>query len=170
MQKNFCDYASSFEGLFDNANLLFINPKASNSKASTFQFCVTLGASLQYDTPVGERGLKLSGGEKQRVAIARAILKKAPVLIYDEATSSLDSITESNILRALGAATHGLTSVVIAHRLSTVKDADRIHVLHDGRIVESGTHMELIARSDSLYSDMWRQQMEADFRRAEGGA
>nr|CAG4646105.1 EOG090X02PU [Macrothrix elegans] len=112
----------------------------------------------QYNTQVGERGLKLSGGEKQRVAIARAILKDAPILIFDEATSSLDSITESNILEALKQATQNRTSICIAHRLSTVVNADEIFVLGDGRIVESGTHQKLLEVPDSLYSKMWKSQ------------
>ncbi|KAL5281983.1 ABCB7 family protein [Megaselia abdita] len=110
-----------------------------------------------YQTPVGERGLKLSGGEKQRVAIARAILKDSPILIFDEATSSLDSITESNILQALSRATEGRTSICIAHRLSTVLDADEIIVLENGRVGERGTHQELL-RKDGLYSKLWEAQ------------
>ncbi|XP_076247107.1 iron-sulfur clusters transporter ABCB7, mitochondrial-like [Calliopsis andreniformis] len=111
-----------------------------------------------YDTPVGERGLKLSGGEKQRVAIARAILKNSPILIFDEATSSLDSITEHNILEALRRATTGRTSIVIAHRLSTVMDSDEILVLNNGTLVERGTHECLLATSNSFYSKLWRTQ------------
>nr|CAG4643074.1 EOG090X02PU [Ilyocryptus agilis] len=112
----------------------------------------------QYNTPVGERGLKLSGGEKQRVAIARAILKGSPILVFDEATSSLDSITESNIMDALKQATHNRTSICIAHRLSTVVDADEIFVLSDGRVVEKGTHTELLANANSAYSKLWNTQ------------
>lgn len=112
----------------------------------------------QYATQVGERGLKLSGGEKQRVAIARALLKKAPILLYDEATSSLDSITEQNILSALRLATADVTSVVIAHRLSTIADADFILVLKDGRVLEQGSHDQLLRRADSHYSFLWGQQ------------
>ncbi|XP_063983405.1 iron-sulfur clusters transporter ABCB7, mitochondrial-like [Diachasmimorpha longicaudata] len=111
-----------------------------------------------YDTPVGERGLKLSGGEKQRVAIARAILKNSPILIFDEATSSLDSITESHILEALRRATVGRTSIVIAHRLSTVMDADEILVLDNGKLVDRGTHQELIIRPQSIYNRLWDAQ------------
>ncbi|XP_054264746.1 iron-sulfur clusters transporter ABCB7, mitochondrial isoform X2 [Macrosteles quadrilineatus] len=113
---------------------------------------------LGYETQVGERGLKLSGGEKQRVAIARAILKGAPVLVFDEATSSLDSITEHNILGALQRATEGRTSICIAHRLSTVMDADEILVLQNGRVHERGTHQQLLADSGSFYSRMWNMQ------------
>ncbi|XP_012261385.2 iron-sulfur clusters transporter ABCB7, mitochondrial isoform X1 [Athalia rosae] len=111
-----------------------------------------------YQTQVGERGLKLSGGEKQRVAIARAILKDSPILVFDEATSSLDSITEHNILEALKRATVDRTSIVIAHRLSTVMDADDILVLDGGRLVERGTHAKLIATPNSLYSKLWEAQ------------
>ncbi|XP_059488088.1 iron-sulfur clusters transporter ABCB7, mitochondrial [Neocloeon triangulifer] len=111
-----------------------------------------------YETRVGERGLKLSGGEKQRVAIARAILKDSPILIFDEATSSLDSITEHNILEALRRATTGRTSICIAHRLSTILDADEIFVLEAGRVAEHGTHVELLRNLDSTYSRLWRAQ------------
>ncbi|EAT41625.1 AAEL006717-PA [Aedes aegypti] len=111
----------------------------------------------QYDTQVGERGLKLSGGEKQRVAIARAILKNSPILIFDEATSSLDSITEHNILKALGRATEHRTSICIAHRLSTVMDADEILVLENGRICQRGTHDQLL-HSGGLYTKLWDTQ------------
>merc|ERR1719357_1079227 len=114
-----------------------------------------------YDTQVGERGLKLSGGEKQRVAIARAILKDSPVLVFDEATSSLDSLTEASIMRALTQATEGRTSIVIAHRLSTVVNCDKILVLNKGKLVESGTHWELLQDPDSFYSALWASQHEA---------
>ncbi|EFX85894.1 ABC transporter [Daphnia pulex] len=112
----------------------------------------------QYNTSVGERGLKLSGGEKQRVAIARAILKSSPILIFDEATSSLDSVTESTIMEALKQATTNRTSICIAHRLTTVIDADEIFVLKEGRIVERGTHLELLATVDSVYANLWNTQ------------
>ncbi|KAL1491431.1 hypothetical protein ABEB36_012031 [Hypothenemus hampei] len=111
-----------------------------------------------YQTQVGERGLKLSGGEKQRVAIARAILKNSPILIFDEATSSLDSITEYNILKALRNATRGRTSIVIAHRLSTVMDADEIFVFENGRVTEKGTHQMLLENPQSLYFKLWTTQ------------
>ncbi|KAG0435133.1 hypothetical protein HPB47_018669 [Ixodes persulcatus] len=112
----------------------------------------------RYETQVGERGLKLSGGEKQRVAIARAILKNSPILVFDEATSSLDSITEHKIMMALRRASLGRTSICIAHRLSTVVDADEILVLSDGNVCERGTHQGLLARPSSYYSMLWNQQ------------
>jgi ATP-binding cassette, subfamily B, heavy metal transporter len=114
-----------------------------------------------YETEVGERGLKLSGGEKQRVAIARTILKGPPILILDEATSALDSYTEMEIQGALDRVSSGRTTLVIAHRLSTVIGADEIIVLDRGLIVERGTHQSLLARG-GLYAGMWNRQREAD--------
>jgi len=111
-----------------------------------------------YDTQVGERGLKLSGGEKQRVAIARAILKNSPILVFDEATSSLDSITENSIMRALNKATEGRTSIIIAHRLSTVVNCDKILVMDKGRVAEAGRHEDLVSDEDSIYFRLWRSQ------------
>jgi len=113
-----------------------------------------------FDTPVGERGLKLSGGEKQRVAIARTILKAPPILILDEATSALDTQTERDIQSALDAVSANRTTLVIAHRLSTVVNADEIIVLRDGVIAERGRHQALLAR-DGLYAQMWNRQLEA---------
>lgn len=112
-------------------------------------------------TTVGERGLKLSGGEKQRVAIARTILKRAPVLVFDEATSSLDSKSEQAILKALGEVAKGHTSLVIAHRLSTIIDADSIVVLDQGRVIEQGTHEELLARRGH-YAELWFAQQREE--------
>jgi ATP-binding cassette subfamily B protein len=116
---------------------------------------------LGYETMVGERGLKLSGGEKQRVAIARTLLKDPPILIFDEATSALDSANERAIQAELKSAAQGKTALVIAHRLSTVVDAQRIVVLDHGRLVESGTHAELLALG-GRYAEMWRLQQSGD--------
>ncbi|MCW5604573.1 MAG: ABC transporter ATP-binding protein/permease [Burkholderiales bacterium] len=118
-----------------------------------------------YDTRVGERGLKLSGGEKQRVAIARAILKNPRILIFDEATSALDSKTEQAIQSELDAVSRGRTTLVIAHRLSTVMDADQVLVMDHGRIVERGGHYELLARGGA-YAQMWVLQQQEDAERA----
>ncbi|KAL5010558.1 hypothetical protein ScPMuIL_012863 [Solemya velum] len=115
---------------------------------------------MKYETQVGERGLKLSGGEKQRVAIARTILKDPPIIIYDEATSSLDAITEQNILQALRRVTKGRTTIVIAHRLSTVVDADEILVLDKGVVAEKGTHFDLLSDHQSFYNELWRKQSQ----------
>ena len=112
-----------------------------------------------YATRVGERGLKLSGGEKQRVAIARTLLKNPPILILDEATSALDSRTESEILATLEAIERGRTTIVIAHRLSTVVDADQIVVLDAGHVAERGTHAELLRRG-GIYAEMWARQAQ----------
>ncbi|MCW5716607.1 MAG: ABC transporter ATP-binding protein/permease [Bauldia sp.] len=114
-----------------------------------------------YDTEVGERGLKLSGGEKQRVAIARTILKGPPILVLDEATSALDSHTEREIQGALDRVSTGRTTLIIAHRLSTVVHVDQILVLKDGVIVERGRHAELMAER-GLYASMWSRQQEAE--------
>jgi ATP-binding cassette subfamily B protein len=111
-----------------------------------------------YDTHVGERGVKLSGGERQRVAIARAILKNAPILVLDEATSSLDSESEALIQEALEALMQGKTVVVIAHRLSTIMHMDRIIVMEQGRIAAEGTHAELLDQHGSLYHKLWSIQ------------
>lgn len=112
----------------------------------------------KYNTYVGERGIKLSGGERQRVAIARAILKNAPILILDEATSSLDSHSEFLIQDALNVLMKGKTTIVIAHRLSTIKKMDRIIALEDGIIIEDGSHDELIENQNSLYKKLWELQ------------
>ena len=116
-----------------------------------------------YDTLVGERGVKLSGGQRQRVAIARAILKDPAVLILDEATSNLDTESERLIEDALAQLLVGRTTLIIAHRLSTVRRADRLVVLDQGRIVEEGTHAELLARG-GLYARLYQRQFRDDVR------
>jgi ATP-binding cassette subfamily B protein len=115
---------------------------------------------LKYETPVGERGVKLSGGEKQRIAIARAILKNPPILIFDEATSALDTQSERAIQLELDRLAHGRTTLVIAHRLSTIVGADQILVLERGRIIERGTHQELL-RFGGIYATLWQLQLRA---------
>lgn len=119
-----------------------------------------------YHTKVGERGLRLSGGEKQRVAIARTILKNPRIILLDEATAALDTDTEEHIQRALSTLSHGRTVLVIAHRLSTITRADRILVLHEGRVAESGNHDELLAMR-GRYASMWRKQIRAQKAAAE---
>ena len=114
-----------------------------------------------YDTQVGERGLKLSGGEKQRVGIARTLLKNPPILLLDEATSALDTDTERDIQESLRQMSEGRTVITIAHRLSTVVDADKIVVLEKGAIAEQGTHEELLALNQR-YAHMWQRQSSGD--------
>jgi ATP-binding cassette subfamily B protein len=143
-------------------NVAFGRPDASPAEIEAAARSAELLAFIErlpegWDTLVGERGLKLSGGEKQRVAIARAILKRPRLLVLDEATSALDSATEAAIQRRLREIGRGATTLVIAHRLSTVVDADEILVLDRGRIVERGTHAQLLARQ-GLYAGLWRRQ------------
>ncbi|MDO9226708.1 MAG: ABC transporter ATP-binding protein/permease [Pseudomonadota bacterium] len=144
-------------------NIAYGRPEATRAEvleaaraASLDQFITSLPDG--YDTVVGERGLKLSGGEKQRVAIARAILKNPPIMVFDEATSSLDTATEQAIGQELARIAENRTTLVIAHRLSTVVDADEILVLEGGRIVERGNHAALLA-VDGRYAAMWRLQL-----------
>jgi ATP-binding cassette subfamily B protein len=148
-------------------NIAYGRPAASRAEIEEAARMAQIGPFIEalpkgYDTEVGERGLKLSGGEKQRVAIARTILKAPPILILDEATSALDTRTEEEIQAALEEVAQGRTTLMIAHRLSTVVGADQIIVLEAGRIVERGTHMELVERG-GLYAEMWnRQRQDAD--------
>jgi ATP-binding cassette subfamily B protein len=129
---------------------------AAAHKAHAHDFIAALPRG--YDTLVGERGVKLSGGERQRVALARAVLAEAEILIFDEATSSVDSLSEALMQQAVEAVTRGRTTIIIAHRLSTVQRVDRILVFDAGRVVEQGTHSELLARSDSRYRRLFESQ------------
>jgi ATP-binding cassette subfamily B protein len=148
-------------------NVLFGRPGATDREmieaaqiANAHEFIAELPEG--YETLIGERGVKLSGGQRQRLAIARAVLKDAPILILDEATSSVDTETELLIQQALERLMVGRTTVVIAHRLSTIRNADNIVVLQDGRIEDQGTHSELMAR-DGLYRHLNRVQVEEEF-------
>ena len=148
-------------------NLAYAKPDASEEdimsaarRAQLGEFIESLPEGL--DTRVGERGLKLSGGEKQRVGIARAILLDPPILVLDEATSSLDSSTEDEVQTALREAAKGRTTLAVAHRLSTVANADMIVVLDGGRVIERGTHDELVA-SGGFYADLWARQSGKDY-------
>ncbi|MEL6687677.1 MAG: ATP-binding cassette domain-containing protein, partial [Pseudomonadota bacterium] len=143
-------------------NIAYARPGASKAEieqaardAQIHDFIV--GLPNGYDTLVGERGLKLSGGEKQRVAIARTLLKDPAILILDEATSALDSATEKDIQQALGLASEGRTTLVVAHRLSTIQEADLILVMENGQIRERGTHSALLMQG-GLYADLWSRQ------------
>lgn len=152
-------------------NLAYAEPDASDEiimeaarRAQLGDFIDSLPNGL--DTRVGERGLKLSGGEKQRVGVARAILPNPPILILDEATSSLDSGTEQEVQAALREAARGRTTIAVAHRLSTIAHADLILVLDGGQIIERGRHQDLIA-ADGVYAQLWRRQSEAGAVHAE---
>ena len=145
-------------------NIAYAKPSASHDEIKQAAKVANIHAFIEslpqgYDTVVGERGLKLSGGEKQRVAIARAVLKNPRILVFDEATSSLDSHSEKSILTALRKAAAHHTSLVIAHRLSTIVDADYILVMEAGRIIESGVHQKLLAQ-EGAYAKLWAMQQQ----------
>ena len=148
------------------ANLLYAKPDATDAELVAACRAARIHDQIAtlpdgYDTVVGERGYRMSGGEKQRLAIARVLLKQPAIVILDEATSHLDSESESAIQRALDAALSGRTAIVIAHRLSTIVNADRILVLDNGEVVESGTHDVLLARG-GLYADLYRTQLDRE--------
>jgi ATP-binding cassette subfamily B protein len=146
-------------------NLLFVNPRASDAECLEVlrkAACDSLLARAHkgLDTVIGEGGVKVSGGEKQRLSIARALLRHPQLLVFDEATSSLDSLTEEGIVETIRDVAHtaDTITILIAHRLSTILHADRIHVLERGRIVETGRHDDLVEQK-GLYYAMWRQQI-----------
>ena len=151
--------------LFDDtirANIAYGRPDASEDEiikaaknAAAHDFIMEM--PVGYDTYVGERGTKVSGGQRQRLAIARAMLKNAPILLLDEATSALDTESERHVQSALTKLMQGRTTLVIAHRLSTVMDADLIHVINQGELVESGSHTELIAQ-EGIYARLYQLQ------------
>lgn len=148
-------------------NILYGRPDASEAdmieaakKAEAHDFILQLEdhkGRRGYDAHLGERGVKLSGGQRQRIALARAILKDAPILVLDEATSALDSEVEAAIQTALARVMEGKTVMAIAHRLSTLREMDRIVVLHDGGIAEAGSHETLLAKN-GLYAGYWERQ------------
>jgi ATP-binding cassette subfamily B protein len=150
-------------------NIRYGRPEASDAEVEQAARLAQIGAFIDslpqgYNTRVGERGLKLSGGEKQRVAIARTILKNPSILLLDEATSALDTHTEREIQTALRQISENRTTLIIAHRLSTVVDADEIVVLERGRVVERGRHGALLALGGA-YAAMWNRQRQSDAAR-----
>jgi len=138
----------------EKATLKEVRTAARHASADKF----IMDTPKKYDNKVGDRGIKLSGGQKQRIAIARAFLKNSPVLILDEATSALDSETESVIQKSFEELSKGRTTIAIAHRLSTLRNMDRIVVMDQGRIVESGTHNSLIRKKKGIYAKLWKMQ------------
>ena len=152
--------------LFDDTignNIAYANSEASQEEiveAAKYSFANEFIDKLpkKYDTLIGENGVRLSGGEKQRLSIARAILKKSPIILLDEATSSLDAETEDKIQKAIGFLTKGKTTIVIAHRLSTILNSDKIYVIDKGEVVNEGKHEELLA-SSNLYKNFYQKQI-----------
>jgi subfamily B ATP-binding cassette protein MsbA len=148
------------------ANIAFGRPEASEAEIEAAAVAAAAHDFIRqlpqgYDTIVGDRGLRLSGGERQRLSLARAILKDAPILLLDEATSALDAESERLVQQALERLTRGRTTLVIAHRLATVRNADLIYVLEEGRVLEQGSHDELLARG-GLYARLCRLQFRDD--------
>ena len=150
-----------FNGTFKE-NILYGNLKASDEqvieaakKANIYDYIMSLPEG--FNTQIGERGVKLSGGQKQRLSIARVFLKNPPILILDEATSALDNTTEILIQGALNELAKGRTTIVVAHRLSTIKNATRILVVNDGKIVESGSHEQLLTQK-GIYAELYNLQ------------
>ena len=129
-----------------------------SKRANIHEFVMSLPDG--YDTEVGERGVKLSGGQKQRISIARAFLKNPPILILDEATSALDNVTEMQIQESLAELSKGRTTIVVAHRLSTIKNADEIMVVTKNGIEEKGTHQQLMAIENGIYADLYERQFK----------
>ena len=153
--------------LFDDTiknNILYANPNASDQEiydAAKHSFAIDFVDQLpnKFDTLIGENGVRLSGGEKQRISIARAILKKTPIILLDEATSSLDAETESKIQEAINFLTKGRTTIVIAHRLSTILNSDKIYVINNGEAVGEGKHEELL-NSSEIYKNFYEKQIK----------
>jgi len=153
--------------LFDDTiknNIAYANLKASNKEieeAANLSFASEFIEKLpnKYDTLIGENGIRLSGGEKQRLSIARAMLKKSPIILLDEATSSLDAETEDKIQKAINFLTKGRTTIVIAHRLSTILNSDKIYVIDNGMVDSKGNHEELLVTSD-LYKNFYHKQIK----------
>ena len=153
--------------LFDDTiknNIAYANPEASNAdieEAARYSYAEEFINNLpkKYETVIGENGFRLSGGEKQRLSIARAILKKSPIILLDEATSSLDAETESKIQKAVNFLTQGRTTIVIAHRLSTILNSDKIYVINKGSVVGEGKHTELLNTSD-VYKNFYDKQIK----------
>ena len=154
--------------LFDDSiknNILYANPDASDDEvfeAAKNSFANEFIDKLpkKYDTVIGENGVRLSGGEKQRLSIARAILKKTPIILLDEATSSLDAETESKIQKAISFLTRGRTTIVIAHRLSTILNSDKIYVINKGEVAGEGKHEELLKNS-KVYKNFYEKQIKS---------